>query len=119
MGPDDSTLPVIDYEQALENAAGDREIFDAVCESAMQEIPVLFPDLVRAVEKGEMSSGQHLAHTIKGAARVIAAVKTMTLSERIEFAMAESDLGKAQETIPALSSAIDELKAELNESTES
>lgn len=119
MDSDDSTLPVIDYEQALENAAGEREIFDAVCESAIQEIPALYYDLVRAVEKAEMPVGQRLAHTIKGAARVIAAIKTMTLSERIELAMAESDLGKAQETIPALCSAIDELKSELNESTES
>ena len=119
MSPDDATLPVIDYEQALENAAGDREIFDAVCESAMQEIPLLYPDLVRALERSEISSGQRLAHTIKGAARVIAAVKTMTHAEQIELALAEGELDKARATMDALSCAIGELKAELDGATES
>ena len=46
--------PVIDYDTALENAAGDREIFLAVCESALQEIPSLYPGLIKAIDQGQL-----------------------------------------------------------------
>ncbi|MBL6725476.1 MAG: hypothetical protein ISQ09_10355, partial [Rubripirellula sp.] len=47
MNADNESLPVINYEQALENAAGEREIFDAVADAAAQEIPSLYPQLVK------------------------------------------------------------------------
>jgi len=109
----DQPLKVIDYDQALENAAGDQAIFEAVCESALQEIPALFPELVASIEGGDMRESQRLAHTIKGAARVIAAVKTKEIAESIELAISKQDLANANQIMPVLAMAIDELKNEL------
>ena len=107
--------PVIDYDTALENAAGDREIFLAVCESALQEIPSLYPGLIKAIDQGQLQEAQRLAHTIKGAARVIAAVKTMKIAEKIESDMGKQDAQSARSSLSDLADAIDELKQELND----
>ena len=107
--------PVIEYDTALENAAGDREIFLAVCESALQEIPSLYPGLIKAIDQGQLQEAQRLAHTIKGAARVIAAVKTMKIAEKIESDMGKQDAQSARATLSDLADAIDELKQQLSD----
>jgi HPt (histidine-containing phosphotransfer) domain-containing protein len=114
MNADNESLPVINYEQALENAAGEREIFDAVADAAAQEIPSLYPQLAKAIQGNDFLEGQRLAHTIKGAARVIAAERTMVLAQRIEHAMSEEDRDAAEENLVGLQLAIQELVAELS-----
>lgn len=113
MSENDETLKVIDYDQALENAAGDKGIFEAVCASAILEIPSLYPNLVKSIQKGETQEAQRLAHTIKGAARVIAAVKTKSLAEAVEAAIANGEIKTAETLLVPLLNAIEELKIEL------
>ncbi len=107
--------PVIDYDTALENAGGDREIFVAVCASALQEVPRLSPGLIKAIDQGQLQEAQRLAHTIKGAARVIAGVKTMKIAEKIESDMGKQDAQSARSSLSDLADAINELKQELND----
>jgi HPt (histidine-containing phosphotransfer) domain-containing protein len=107
--------PVIDWKTAMENVADDKELFEAVKESALEEIPRLYPSLVSAIDSGQQLDAQRLAHTIKGAARVIAATKTMLVSERIEHASAKGDLDGAKESLDELNQVIQELIETLNE----
>ena len=79
-------IPVIDWPKAMENVADDKELFNAVKESALDEIPGLMPLLMAAINAGDKTESQRLAHTIKGAARVIAASRTMAVAEKIEVA---------------------------------
>ena len=113
MSEGDDPLPIIDYRQALENAVGDQAIFEAVCEAALQEIPSLCPLLEKALENHECGTGERLAHTIKGAARAIAAQRVMAIAEAIEKAMAVEGLEDAWRRYKLLTPAIEELKAEL------
>ncbi len=107
--------PIIDWKIAMENVAGDKELFEAVKESALEEIPRLYPSLVSALDSGQQVDAQRLAHTIKGAARVIAATKTMLVSERIEHASAKGDLDNAKNSLEELNQVIQELIETLNE----
>ncbi len=106
---DVASLPVIEWEEALANAADDRDLFAAVRDSALEEIPSLMPKLSAAIDEKDAATSQRLAHTIKGAARVIAAVKTMTVAERVEHAAKREDLDAAKQSMPELQVVIDEL----------
>jgi CheY-like chemotaxis protein/HPt (histidine-containing phosphotransfer) domain-containing protein len=109
-------VPIIDWKLALANVANDKELFIAVRDSALDEIPGLMPALSDAIDRGAASEAQRLAHTIKGAARVIAASKTMAVAERIEYAARRGDLGAARESMGELAEVIEELIETLNRS---
>ena len=108
--------PIIDWPAALANAAGDRDLFAAVRDAALQEIPSLMPALREAIDSADSKTAMRLAHTIKGAARVVAAVRTMNVAEIVEQAAAQDNLHLAAETMPRLVSVTDELVAMLEES---
>ena len=107
--------PVIDWEAAMEHVGDDKELFEAVKESALEEIPRLYSSLLSAIDSGQQVDAQRLAHTIKGAARVIAATKTMLVSERIEQASAKGDLDIARDSLEELNQVIEELVRTLSE----
>jgi CheY-like chemotaxis protein len=112
----EAEVPVIDWKLALANVANDKELFIAVKDSAMDEIPGLMPELSSAIDQGAAAEAQRLAHTIKGAARVIAASRTMAVAERIEYAARQGDLGAARDSMGELAKVIDELIETLNRS---
>jgi HPt (histidine-containing phosphotransfer) domain-containing protein len=107
--------PIIDLKIAMENVAGDEELFEAVKDSALEEIPRLYFSLVSAIDSGQQADAQRHAHTIKGAARVIAATKTMLVSERIEHASAKGELDRARDSLEELKQVINELVETLSE----
>ena len=108
-------IPIIDWQTAMANVADDKELFHAVKDSALEEIPGLLPRLVAALDQGKQEEAHRLAHTIKGASRVIAATKTMLVAERIERAAAAGDLQSAKGSIDELRTVIEELVATLNQ----
>jgi PAS domain S-box-containing protein len=109
-------IPVIDWKAAMANVADDKELFNAVKESALDEIPALMPRLTQAIDAGNKPEAQRLAHTIKGAARVIAASRTMLVAERIERAAEQEEFDLARDTMPELHDVIAELIETLNHS---
>ncbi|MFK8115408.1 MAG: ATP-binding protein, partial [Rubripirellula sp.] len=112
---DTNELKVIDLEEAIENVGGDESLFATVRDSALDEIPGLMPGLRKAIEDQQASEGQRLAHTIKGAARVIAAHRTISVAEMVEFALRDGEFDNAQGMIENLQAVIDELIATLGE----
>ncbi len=105
--------PVVDWEAGLENASGDRDLYRAVREAACEEIPWLLPQLEKAIRDQNEAESRRLAHTIKGAARVIAAVRTETLAAAMEEAANQGDLEHALREFPRLSECVAELVSEL------
>ena len=115
LGDDNSVeLMTIDWSTAMANVADDPELFNAVKDAALEEIPGLMISLADALENAQRADAQRFAHTIKGAARVIAANKTMNFAQRIERAARDGNLKAAQDAMPPLQSAIDELVVTLN-----
>jgi HPt (histidine-containing phosphotransfer) domain-containing protein len=112
----DAVIPVIDWKEAMANVADDKDLFIAVKDSAMEEIPSLLPQLTEAIDQGNAPESQRFAHTIKGAARVIAATKTMNVAQGIEQAARRGDLDAARGSLGDLQTAIDELVETLNRS---
>jgi HPt (histidine-containing phosphotransfer) domain-containing protein len=105
----DGQRPVIDWKEALANVGNNRELFEDVKAAAMKEIPGILPSLTKAIQDGNVRESQRLAHTIKGAARAIAAHRTHDAAERIESAAAGQDLATALSSIDKLRATVDEL----------
>ena len=112
-----STWATVTLDQkTLRWVAEDKELFLAVKESALEEIPGLYPSLVASIDAGKQTDAQRYAHTIKGAARVIAATKTMNVAERIELDCAAGKLDAARASLEELKRVIQELVTTLNQS---
>jgi len=105
----DHVAPVIDWTQAFSNVADDLALFEVVKLSALNEIPTLLRQLTDSHDNGLQVEAEWHAHTLKGAARVIAASRTVNLVERLEQATRDGDVSAAQMLLAKLCAAVEEL----------
>ncbi len=84
------TESMIDWVGALEFVSGHQSILDTVVEAAIEEGPVLFDQLRRAIESSDFEVIHRTAHTVKGAYRTFNPVPMIEVAEQIE-ALAKSE----------------------------
>ena len=104
---------VVDRKAALQVLGGDHEFLASLLESALLEVSELRTKLVSALETQDRDA-RRLAHTIKGAARTVFAVRLVALAGKIEQAAAEGRFADAQELLPQLGKEINELGDEIS-----
>ena len=106
---------VIDWEGALETTGGDSDLLKIIVDAALEEIPGLYSQLEESITGGDAKTSQRLAHTIKGSARALSAVKTEKAGTAIEEAAENGDLAAAKLGMRHLQETIQELICECNE----
>ncbi len=79
----------------------------------MIEINELRPQLQKSLAAKDQDTSHRLAHTIKGAARAVAAVRTTAAAAAIERAASCGDFDTATELMPPLADSIDALAREI------
>ncbi len=105
---DESTPPVgdstkaIDWNEALENVDGDRQLLDELIVTAINDVPKLFAELGAALANRDLVVAQRLAHTIKGATRIMGADQMVALSGEIEQSAEDKDFDAANQKLPEL-----------------
>ena len=104
---------IVDWPEAYANVADDPELFEVVKSSALEEIPLLLEKVSEAMRVGSKVEVERYAHTLKGAARVVAATRTIELVEKVEKAARKGGLGLARVALGELSTAVSELVAVL------
>ena len=109
----DSETAIIDWDKGVKILGGDKDFHRELLDSALMEINSLKPKLVKALDAQDQETAQRLAHTIKGAARAVAAMRTTKAAARVERAAAEGNFEEANEGMPALQQAVSELAAEI------
>lgn len=114
----DTRDSIFDRELALENLAGDEEMFESLRESAAQEIQALLIKLCQSIDRGEAVASQRIAHTMKSTAQVVGATKTMKIARQMEYAARDNDLQEVASGLGALSVAIAELLQKLEAENE-
>ena len=107
--PDGDGTVVIDWKAAYANVADDAALFEVVKSSALEEIPLLLEKLSQALQIGSKVDVKLHAHTLKGAARVVAAEKTIEVVEKLEEATEQGDLALARVALVDLCGAVNEL----------
>ncbi len=116
---DGPAAAIIDWNTALEILGGDRDFHRSLLDSAIAEVTDLRPQLDRALKDQNCDVAERLAHTIKGAARAVVAVRTADAAATVEQAAAEGDCRRAIELMPKLVQAIQELGSEITASKNS
>ena len=100
---------VVDWDAAYANSADDADLFEVVKASALEELPLLLEKLSEALQVGSKVDVERHAHTLKGVARVVAAVKTTEVVEKLEEASRHGDLALARVALVDLCGTVDEL----------
>jgi two-component system sensor histidine kinase/response regulator len=109
------TPAVIDWDEASRMLGGDHAFHRSLLESAMTEISELQPQLKKSLAARDREAAHRLAHTIKGAARAVAATRTKDAAAAVEQAASCGDLEKATELMPPLADSIVALAKEVAE----
>lgn len=82
---------VFDYDDFLYRIDGDVDLLKEVIEIFLKDTPVLLADLYSAIKSGDTNAVERAAHTLKGAAANISAIKMQSLSQQIQLALREND----------------------------
>lgn len=104
---------VIDWDEAARILGGDHEFHRSLLESAMTEISELQPKLKKSLAAKDREAAHRLAHTIKGAARAVAAIRTTDAAAAVEQAASSGDFERASELMPPLADSIAALAREV------
>jgi CheY-like chemotaxis protein len=79
-------VPVLElnWEQALQSAAGDRELLRTVLSTLLKECALLYDQVERAVRESDAATLRRAAHTIKGNLRIFGDTPAGALAQRLE-----------------------------------
>jgi len=100
----------IDIQRALEQLDGDRELFDMVLATFLDNIPRILSDLQSAISDGNVTQSHLVAHSLKGAASNICAEPTRNVAQRFEQMCQQNSLEGASVMLEELQHHVDRLR---------
>eukprot|EP00029_Vermamoeba_vermiformis_P000573 TRINITY_DN1070_c0_g1_i1.p1 TRINITY_DN1070_c0_g1~~TRINITY_DN1070_c0_g1_i1.p1 ORF type:complete len:126 (+),score=29.26 TRINITY_DN1070_c0_g1_i1:201-578(+) len=109
---------IICIDELNDITGGDAEIAEEILKSFMQQIPEDIGTLKRFLARDLRMEAEVQAHTIKGAARSVAAKRLQTLAFTIEIACKDGNVTEATDTLQQLdivvSETVEAIQAELD-----
>jgi CheY-like chemotaxis protein/HPt (histidine-containing phosphotransfer) domain-containing protein len=107
-------LASFDLASALERVGGDLGILKEVAEMFLQESPLLFSQLVDAVQKEQAKTIEFAAHKLRGAASTFVSQPIDEVVTRLERLGALGQVSEAWEAMIPLPGILDQLKLDLD-----
>jgi HPt (histidine-containing phosphotransfer) domain-containing protein len=99
---DNTALPVIDREDAIERLGGAEDLLDEFLELLLKQATTDLPQIVQAVEQGNADRLEYLAHRLKGAAASLSAERVRQAAFDLETIGRDGDMSKAQPALALL-----------------
>jgi CheY-like chemotaxis protein/HPt (histidine-containing phosphotransfer) domain-containing protein len=106
--------PSLDLAAALDRVEGDRELLEEIARLFADECPGLIDSIRRARQENDIPLLQRAAHTLKGAASNIAAMKVAEAALALEAQARSGQIGNTDELIAALASQVDLVLPEID-----
>jgi len=106
---------MIDMVMAMEIAGEDRDLLSELANLFLEDYPARVTALRAAISEGDSATVELEAHTIKGAARVIAVDQVCETASELEIMGASGELARAEEVLDQLAALLELLALELNE----
>ena len=111
----DATVPAkLDLAVALERVEGDRELFEEIARLFADECPVLLGEIRKARGEDNIRELQRLAHTLKGAALNVAALKVSETALALETQARSGSIGNMDELIEHLAREVEFVLPEID-----
>ncbi len=107
-------LMVFNYEQLLECMMQDTELVQTLIAGFMEDMPVRFKALHKALAEGDLAHAHLQAHTIKGAAASLCCQLMADAAHIVEKAFENSDTAAAEAAISDLAAAFEATQLHLN-----
>jgi HPt (histidine-containing phosphotransfer) domain-containing protein len=103
-------LPVFDRSDLLLRMMDNEELVKVVLDAFMADASSLIQDIEQAETGNDAEALTMAAHSLKGAAANISALRLSDLSAKIEMAARDNDLATAGKLVPLVRSSFEKLK---------
>jgi CheY-like chemotaxis protein/HPt (histidine-containing phosphotransfer) domain-containing protein len=111
--------PAIDYESLLARCMGDVELVAKIAQKFRDRSLLTWEHIEKGFADGDATETARLAHTMKGTAANLSAVKLSELAAQIEQLGKAGDLSTAEETMRQMGEELSRCRAELEQLTAS
>ena len=105
MTPDDT--PCLNVEDAIENLGGDRELYFDTVGLFLEDVTVQTANLEASLSSGDYAGARRAAHTVKGNAASLGAVRLQQAAMALEHACASGDMAAIAAARPAFVAGVD------------
>jgi two-component system, sensor histidine kinase and response regulator len=105
----------IDFAELLARVEDDSSLLEELIELYRESSPRLLSELEAGVERGDASSVQHAAHTLKGALQNLSAANGAQAALQLETLGRSGNLDSAEQSLSELKRELDRLQAELTQ----
>jgi HPt (histidine-containing phosphotransfer) domain-containing protein len=109
MGDICPTEPVLDREAALNRLGGDTQLFAELAGFVLEDAPLLFAEIARAVVANDAEAVRSRAHALKGLVAGCGGIRTANVAQQLENAGQACDLGSSPTLLRLLRTELDQL----------
>lgn len=103
-------LKILDIEHALNDMGDDREIYEVVLESFLEDTPSTLSNIKKAFIKNDFETGIRYSHSLKSSSRTMGAIKMSNIASKIEHDAEGMEKTQIEEYVNKLFIAFTELK---------
>jgi PAS domain S-box-containing protein len=104
-------LPIFDTQQAKRIAIGNLRILQKIIEKFTQDTPKQLEKLKTALQERNQKNAERLAHSIKGSARSVGALRLGEIAFTAETAAKQGDLAQIEQLLDTLTNELTQLQA--------
>ncbi len=99
---ENTVLPLLDTVEAIDNLGGDTDLYRQVVELFRDDANAQLAALESALTSGDYPTGRRVAHTLKGTAASVGALRLRAAAYALESACANGNPSAIANALPAL-----------------
>jgi len=99
---ENADLPLLDTAEAIDNLGGDADLYRQVVELFRDDANAQLAALESALTSGDYPTGRRIAHTLKGTAASVGALRLRAAAYVLESACASGNPSAVANALPAL-----------------
>lgn len=111
--PSPSNQPILDWSEALDRVAQDRDTLTELVEIFIQQWPQIMDEIEQGVARADYTTLHRAAHTLKGSASIFGARQVVEASDRLAKMGKNESLDDADDALRCLQDEMDRLLPEL------
>ena len=98
----DTSLPIINRQEALERLGGDEEMLVEFLGMLLEQVETMLPEIQQAIAAQNASAVEQLGHSLKGAAASLGAERMRQVAYDLEMIGRSQDLAVAPDALASL-----------------
>lgn len=109
------SAPTLELEETLRRMGNDKELFRTLCEAFLEDAPMKIDAMRQEFAQNERQLAAQTAHSLRGAATTVGAVRIGMLSRALEQEMADIDDTKFMQQLESIRAELHALRQQLEQ----